>query len=122
MKNKIPAEQFAEMYGLKRENKQVKINKEQDKYKQMLKEITGTHKGVLLDKNGKKLEEINVDNLVNELKDKNPYAIVFDGITTQRLIDMADGRGVKTIVSIKKGDIIKKPSSLELIEAGDLGI
>ena len=122
LKNKIPAEQFADMYGLKRENKQVKINKEQDKYKQMLKEITGTHKGILLDKNGKKLEEINVDSLVNDLKDKNPYAIVFDGITTQRLIDMADGRGVKKIISIKKGDIIKKPSSIELIESGDLGI
>jgi DNA primase len=122
LKNKIPAEQFADMYGLKRENKQVKINKTQDNYKQMLKEITGTHKGILLDKNGKKLEEINVDSLVNDLKDKNPHAIVFDGITTQRLIDIADGRGVKTIVSIKKGDIIKKPSSIELIEAGDLGI
>jgi len=122
LKNKIPAEQFAEMYGMKRENKQVKINKEQDRYKQILKEITGTHKGVLVDKNGKKIEEINVDSLVNELKDKNPYAIVFDGITTQRLIDMAAGRGVKTIVSIKKGEIIKRPSSLELIEASELGV
>ncbi len=63
-----------------------------------------------------------MDNLVNALKDKSPYTIVFDGITTQRLVDMADGRGVKTIVSVKKGDIAKKPSSLELIEAGDLGL
>mgnify|MGYP003681877243 CR=1 FL=1 len=122
LKNKIPAEQYAEMYGIKLENKEVKTNKEQDQYKQILAEVTGKHKGVFLDKNGKKVGEINVDSLVNELKDKNPHAIVFDGIITQRLVDIAHDRGVKTIVSIKSGDITKKPDSLELIEAQELGL
>jgi DNA primase len=122
LKNKIPAEQYAEMYGIKLENKEVKINKDQDQYKQMLAEVTGKHKGVFLDKNGKKMAETSVDSLVNELKDKNPHAIVFDGIITQRLVDIAQDRGVKTIVSIKIGDIAKKPGSLELIEAQELGL
>ncbi len=43
LKNKIPAEQFAEMYGMQREVKEIKINKEQDKSKQILKEVMGTH-------------------------------------------------------------------------------
>lgn len=122
LKNKIPAEQYAEMYGIKLENKEVKTNKVQDEYKQILSEITGKHKGVFLDKNGKKMGETSVDNLVNELKDKNPHAIVFDGIITQRLVDIAHDRGVKTIVSIKSGDITKRPSSLELIESQELGL
>jgi len=122
LKNKIPAEQYAEMYGIKLENKEVKTNKEQDQYKQILSEVTGKHKGVFLDKNGKKIKETSVDNLVNELKDKNPHAIVFDGIITQRLVDIAHDRGVKTIVSIKTGDINKKPGSLELIESQELGL
>jgi hypothetical protein len=84
--------------------------------------VTGKHKGVFLDKNGKKVGETSVDSLVNALKDKHPHAIIFDGIITQRLVDIAHDRGVKTIVSIKSGDITKKPSSLELIEAQELGL
>lgn len=122
LKNKIPAEQYAEMYGIKIENKEVKTNKEQDQYKQILTEVMGKHKGVFLDKNGKKIGELNVDSLVNELKDKNPQAIVFDGIITQRLVDVAGERNVKTIAAIKSGDITKKPASIELIEAQDLGL
>jgi len=49
------------------------------------------------------LKEVKVENLYDELKSVNnsAYAVVFDGVISQRLIDMAKEKGLKTYSSCK---------------------
>ena len=133
LKNKIPAEQYAEMYNIeikrkekpeeeiKEERKEEKEEKvilsdEQKRYREILDEITGTLKAVLLDKDGKEIKKIPVRELTDELKKTNNIkVVVFDGVVTQRLLDIASDRGVGVVVGIKMGNVIKKPTSVKVL-------
>jgi hypothetical protein len=39
-------------------------------------------------------------------------AVVFDGVVTQRLADLAHSKGVKILLGVKVGNIFKKPENL----------
>ncbi len=143
LKNKIPAEQYRAMYKIKgkerekekekeekgkREKREetkekAKINEKQENYKKILDKISGSSKAVLLDKKGEKMEEIEVGEMIKFLKFSSDEfsTIVFDGIATQRLIDVADDRGIKTIVSRKMRDIEKMPTSIDILTKDELG-
>ena len=138
LKNKIPAEQYAEMYNIeikrkekpeeevkeeKKEEKEEKmiLSDEQKRYMEILDEITGTLKAVLLDKDGKEIKKIPVRELTDELKKTNNIqAVVFDGVITQRLLDIASDRGVSVIVGTKMGNVIKKPTSVKILTKDQL--
>ncbi|MCK5261824.1 MAG: DNA primase, partial [Thermoplasmatales archaeon] len=127
LKNKIPKEQYMDMYNIKiGENKKVngekpqKIRREffsktkekredeikivtdkQKNYESILNEISGSLKAVLLDESGKELKKIPVRELTDEIKKGNKTTtIVFDGIVTQRLLDIANNKNVKEIIGI----------------------
>jgi len=166
LKNKIPAEQYAEMYDIKIERhktgdlekkpeKQTKKRKSEDKseekpddrlkvksgeklkpeeskkdkiftekqksYKMTLDEISGSLRAVLFDKNGKKISKIPVRQLTDSLKKSNNIAtVVFDGIITQRLLDIANSKNVNEIIGIKLGNVVKMPSSVKVLTKKDL--
>lgn len=147
LKNKIPAEQYIEMSGLKiskkgkkkkgkskKKGKQKKKSKDkkakekkkilsdkQKKYKSILNEVSGSLKAVLLDKKGKKIKKIPVRKLTDSLKkSKKISSVVFDGIVTQRLLDIADSKNLNVIVAMKMGNVVKKPESVVVITKKDL--
>jgi len=160
LKNKIPAEQFAEMFDIKldrkdrikkpqeltpppkRERKDMKpevekhkderskkeevtderiITEKQKEYAKILESISGSLKAVLFDKNDKELKKIPVRELTDSLKKSdNISTVVFDGIITQRLLDIANSKNVKEIVGIKLGNVVKKPTSVRVITKKDL--
>jgi hypothetical protein len=156
LKNKIPAEQYAEMYDIKFEKKEevgekpekpakkekagakqaeVKpkaeitkkekekvITEKQKGYGKILDEISGSLKAVLFDKNDKELKKIPVRELTDSLKKSDDIStVVFDGIVTQRLLDIANSKNVKEIIGIKLGNVIKMPSSVKVLTKKDLG-
>ncbi|MCK4901898.1 MAG: toprim domain-containing protein, partial [Thermoplasmatales archaeon] len=160
LKNKIPAEQYAEMYDIKIEKKEEEYEqeekpapkkekpgvksetkpavekskaeeakKEQEKiitekqkgYGRILDDISGSLKAVLFDKDDKELKKIPVRELTDSLKKSNNISIVvFDGIITQRLLDIANSKNVKEIVGIKLGNVVKMPSSVKVLTKKDL--
>ena len=68
--------------------------------------IKSSMKAVLLDKNDKVLGEVAVAELVNKVKsEKKVDKVVFDGIITQRLVDLAAEKKVGTLVGLKKAKI-----------------
>ena len=140
LKNKIPAEQYAEMYDIKfgkdedkeesnfkqkneqkkkevpkvskQEKEEVKIDKTKH-YFSILDEVSGSLKAVLLDKNDTEIKKIPVRELTDELKkSKNITTVVFDGIITQRLLDIANIKNITKIVGMKLGNVVKKPKSV----------
>jgi DNA primase len=147
LKNKIPAEQYAEMYDIdmkkektdekesteeskpKEEKQKPKTTKSttsikktdekettEDDYFAILDEVSGSLKAVLLDIKDKEIKTIPVRELTDELKkSKNIETVVFDGIITQRLLDIAHNKNVKTIVGMKMGNVVKKPKSVKVV-------
>ena len=143
LKNKIPAEQYMEMHGMGRENNRnsnkkdakevkkakesanvspapIKLNETQKRYKKLLSEVNGTHTAILLDSNGNEIEKVKVESLIDAISKSKPDAVVFDGITTQRLVDNAFEHGVTKIISTKKGELSKVPTSITIITDEDL--
>ncbi len=71
-----------------------------------LRELGGTLRGVLLSSDGSVINEVDVKDIPDEMeKRKDAETVVFDGIITQRLVDIADKNGVKNLIGVKKSKI-----------------
>lgn len=84
-------------------------------YEDKLKELEGTLRGVLLDSEGKVISEADVKDISDEIE-KNGEGIdtiVFDGIITQRLVDIANKNHVKNIVGVRKSKI-EEPGEINI--------
>ena len=148
LKNKIPKEQYMDMYNIKIEenknNEQEKsspkkekkeffhkskekrkeeeklMNDKQKNYEKILKEISGSLKAVLFDNQGNEIKKIPVRELTDEIKKSDKInAVVFDGIVTQRLLDIANNKNVKEIIGIKLGNVVKMPKSVKILTKND---
>ena len=83
----------------------------------ILRELSGSLKGALLNSNMEVIIETDVRDLAKEIETrKDVHAIVFDGIITQRLVDMANDRKIKYIAGIKSTKIENR-GNVELITA-----
>ena len=150
LKNKIPAEQYAEMYDIKidkdkkpvekeqkskeetvppkkekpelsKKEKQRIISDKQKKYMKILDDISGSLKAVLFDENDKEIKKIPVRELTDTLKKSdNISTVVFDGIITQRLLDIANNKKIKEIVGMKLGNVVKMPTNVKVLTKKDL--
>lgn len=85
--------------------------------KNMLKNLEGTGNSELLDDSLNLIKETKVENLYDELKqnNKNAETIIFDGVISQRLVDISASKEIKNLVAFKSNKIIKKPEKLRII-------
>uniref|UniRef100_A0A7C2NQP6 DNA primase DnaG n=1 Tax=Archaeoglobus fulgidus TaxID=2234 RepID=A0A7C2NQP6_ARCFL len=118
LRNKVPVEQ---LHVLKKEIKEKVLDKPKDSISDALRKHTESVKGRLaarvLDRNLNVIKEVPVRDLVKILKTNNMKgsAIVFDGIITQRLIDLAAKKEFEYIVGVRLGSVVKIPTSLKVI-------
>ena len=165
LKNKIPKEQYIDMYNLKipsfdngnnkvdsnsknqktaakkdaaskskstvsssskkpvpaKKDEKPVINDKQKSYKTMLDEISGSLKAILLDASGKEVKRVAVRELTDEIKKgKDIDTVVFDGIITQRLLDISSKKNVKQLVGVKTAHVVKMPKSVEVLTKDQL--
>ncbi|HQN75897.1 MAG TPA: DNA primase DnaG, partial [Methanomassiliicoccales archaeon] len=94
----------------------------QEKFKGMINELSSTSKARIIDAMGGIMKEVTVKELVNTLKEeKDPVsAVVFDGIITQRILDLASDLKIGTIVGTKMGNITKQPAGTDVWSKDDL--
>ena len=84
-----------------------------------LDELENSLKARFYDKDYNQLKEMPVRDVIKTLEnEKGVYAVVFDGIVTQRLVDLAETQGVKLLLGIKVGNIFKKPDKVQVITKG----
>ena len=85
--------------------------------KDMLKEFEGTGNGAILDEALNMTKEVEVENLYEEIKniDGTADSVIFDGVISQRLVDVASEKGIKKLVAFKSMNIVKKPHEVKLI-------
>lgn len=72
-------------------------------------ELLGSVKGKLtaklFDEKLDPITEMEIKDLINSLRDVQPYCVVFDGIVTQRLIDAAAESRVRCVVGVNKSAV-----------------
>ncbi|MEM1557497.1 MAG: toprim domain-containing protein [Thermoproteota archaeon] len=75
--------------------------------------IRETFMAVLLDADGEIIEEIPVSQLFQRLNElDNVAGIVFDGIVSQRLLDLASAKDIRLIVGERIGSVEKMPTDI----------
>lgn len=140
LRSKIPIDQYLEMYDLeggKEKENATKSKKEgtkgttqaaqadlsgYKKYNNILNSIKGDKKAVLLGPGDETITEIQTKELADTI-DNGKYdveRVIFDGIITQRLVDVASRNRLKSLIARKVGNIPKIPTNLELISQKDL--
>jgi DNA primase len=81
-----------------------------------LRSLAKTLKARFYNENYEMIRELPVREVIKSLEEvKGIHAIVFDGIVTQRLVDLAESKGVQVLVGGKMGNVSKKPTTLELL-------
>ena len=85
--------------------------------KDMLKEFEGSGCGAILDEALNMTKEVEVENIYEEIKNIEGKAdtVIFDGVISQRLVDVASEKGINKLVAFKSMNIVKKPHNVKLI-------
>lgn len=86
-------------------------------YVQHVDELDGTLSARLFDKEQKILKEVAVRDLARELKEVNGNVngVIFDGVVTQRILDIAAEKGLEYLIGAKLGNIAKSPVCVKVI-------
>jgi len=86
--------------------------------------LVGSLEALIYDEGWKLLTKIPVKDLANYLQSsQDPISyVVFDGVITQRLVEVAEARGVKMLIGGRVGNITHKPTSLEVFSFNDIGL
>ena len=85
------------------------------------KELEGTLEAVLLNKEMKQIERLPVSELTEKLEGiKDVDTVIFDGIITQRLVDVAAERNIKFLIAARVSETIKPPLQVNLLTFAEI--
>ncbi|MEM3047995.1 MAG: DNA primase, partial [Candidatus Bathyarchaeia archaeon] len=85
------------------------------------KELKETLEAITFDERGNPIERMPVSELAEKLKiAEGVHAVVFDGIITQRLLDIAEERKVGLIVGDRISNIVKKPIDVKILTFNEI--
>ena len=98
------------------------LSPEQQTYRDMLLDMASTHNAKVLNNEGTIIREVAVKNLVDSLKEDSEgvTTIVFDGVISQRILDVSSSNGISTVVGTRKGNITKMPAGIAIWTKEDL--
>jgi DNA primase len=89
---------------------------------QKAQELKGTLEAAVFDETGKEIAHLPVSELANQLPTMEaPYTLVFDGVITQRILDLADQKKIKYVLGDRLSEIAKKPSDIMVLTMSELG-
>jgi DNA primase len=81
-----------------------------------LDDLNNTLRARFYNSNYERINEVAVRDVIRSLEStRDVHVIVFDGIITQRLVDLAANRGVKLIMGVKIGNVNKTPEGIEIV-------
>jgi DNA primase len=102
--------------------KAVPVSPEAARFRPHVEALKGTLTARILDSQDKVIEEIAVRDLASRLKTYKDtiQSVVFDGVITQRLVDIASSNAIKNLIGVKIGNIAKVPADMEVLTASML--
>ncbi len=85
------------------------------------KDLEGTLEAVLFTEKMEQIQRLPVSELAERLQQvEGVDTVVFDGVITQRLVDVASEKNVKYLVAARISDVIKQPLNLHLLTFADI--
>ena len=116
LQNKVPIEEFKAKKV--RERRKILVPKQIVEAK---KELEGTLEAVLFNEKMEQIERLPVRDLADKLQQTEGIdTVVFDGVITQRLVDIANERNVKFLVAARISDAVKQPLKIHLLTFADV--
>jgi len=107
---KVPVEELFK--PPRREKRRIELPKE---VVQIAKELDGTFEAVLLNEKLEPIERLPVSQLAEKLQQTSGVnTVVFDGIITQRIVDIASEKNIKNIVASRISEAVKPPLNVQL--------
>jgi DNA primase len=90
---------------------------EREWFRQHVDELDGTLSARLFDKDHNVMKEVAVRDLARELKESNGSVngVIFDGVITQRILDIAAEKGLEYLIGAKLGNIAKSPVCVKVV-------
>ena len=138
LRNKLPIEQVLEQKNKKKPSQNTRNKPEpaprvapvepsepspiERSFRNYVEALNGTLNAVLLDAEGKVLKEVAVRNLASALKESNGLvkSVVFDGVITQRILDIAAEKELDYLIGVKIGNVAKMPLSVKVLTVEDI--
>jgi DNA primase len=138
LRNKVPVEQVVEQKSKRKATNNIKKEPEpapivniiestedstvKESIKSYVNELNGTLNAFLLDAEGNVLKQVEVRDLVNTLKESNGLvkSVVFDGVITQRILDIAAEKELDYLIGVKIGNVVKRPLSVKVLTTEDI--
>ena len=88
---------------------------------QKAQELKGTLEAAVLDESAKEIAHLPVSELANQLPAiEAPYTLVFDGVITQRILDLAEQKKIKFVVGDRLSEIAKRPADVKVLTMAEL--
>jgi len=88
-----------------------------------IKKLPGTLEGIMFDENWNPVEKVQVRDIIPKLEamSENKVAyIAFDGVITQRLLELAASKKVKLLVGVRIGGINKSLDNVKILTMSDI--
>ncbi|MEZ5334289.1 MAG: DNA primase DnaG [Methanolobus sp.] len=100
----------------------VPASPENKRFKPHATDLIGTFSARFLDGKDNVVNETAVRDLVSTLKDYQDEVktVVFDGVVTQRILDIAADKGIERLIGAKVGSVTKRPASVKVLTAASL--
>jgi len=84
-------------------------------------QLRGTLEAVIFDESGKPITRIPVSELAEKISQiEGANTLLFDGVVTQRLIDLAENRNLKLVIGDRISEIAKRPMNLKIMTMNEL--
>jgi DNA primase len=109
---KVPLQEQQQYRPPKREKVKVELPKE---IAEIIKTLDGTLEAVLLNEKLEQVERLPVSQLAEKLQHAEGVdTIIFDGIITQRIVDIASEKNIKRIIGSRLSDAVKPSLNVQL--------
>lgn len=116
LQNKVPIEEVKAKKV--RERRKILVPKQ---IVEARKELEGTLEAVLFNEKMEQIERLPVSGLAEKLEQSEGVdTVVFDGVITQRLVDIANEKDVKFLVAARVSDVVKQPLKVHLLTFADV--
>ncbi|WP_126451430.1 DNA primase DnaG [Sulfodiicoccus acidiphilus] len=88
-----------------------------------VKKLPGTLEGIIFDESWNPVEKVQVRDIIPKLENggsNNATYIIFDGVITQRLLELASERNIKLLVGARVGGLTKRPKNVKILTFTDM--
>jgi len=84
-------------------------------------QLKGTLEALLFDENGKEIMRLPVSELAEKLqKIEGAHVLIFDGVITQRILDIAEEKNIKYIIGDRISEVARRPATIKIITFSEL--